>query len=326
MQISVIIPVYNAENFVQNSAESAICHKHVSEILLIDDGSTDNSLGICKEIATKYKKVKLLTHPNNVNKGAGASRNLGIKHSTNEIISFLDADDIYLDNRFDAESELLKMKNIDGVYGATGIKYENAVAKEIWQKKYGQSRDLSTLTKIIQPEELFKNLILATHGTFTTDAITLKKRIFLKTGLFNEKLKLHQDTDMWLKISSVGSLVPGIIEKAIATRRVHANNRITQMPKDFSSRNLMFQSLLEWAVSSGIEQQKIDLIRYKIWKNKLFNHLEYRHLKQKYILNGKNFSASNKLLFFLKQIAKNPNLLFSKYPFYLTKELVKSKK
>ena len=79
MQISVIIPVYNAEDFVTLAVESALAQPETGEVILIEDGSPDNSLTICQELEEKYNKVRLLRHPHGRNKGAAASRNLGMK-------------------------------------------------------------------------------------------------------------------------------------------------------------------------------------------------------------------------------------------------------
>ena len=105
MNISVIIPVYNASGFIKNAVKSAHHFDCVSEIILIEDGSTDSSLEVCEELVYRYDKVSLYSHPNHVNKGAGASRNLGIEKANNKWIAFLDADDIFLENRFNKELE-----------------------------------------------------------------------------------------------------------------------------------------------------------------------------------------------------------------------------
>ena len=122
IKISVVIPVYNAETYVLKAAESAIQQAEVSEVLLIEDGSYDNSLQICVYLENKYAEIRVLRHPD----GAGASRNLGIKNAKFEYIAFLDADDFYLPKRFTVPIMLFKMNpNIDGVYEAVGVHFYN---------------------------------------------------------------------------------------------------------------------------------------------------------------------------------------------------------
>ena len=123
MKISVIIPVYNAEKFVTNAVESALQFDEVFEVILVEDQSPDKALDVCKTLAKKHDRVKLFQHPDKGNHGAGESRNVGMRNATGDFIAFLDADDFFLPNRFDAERELFKNPDVDGVYGAIGVHY-----------------------------------------------------------------------------------------------------------------------------------------------------------------------------------------------------------
>ena len=103
MKISVIIPVYNAEKYITQAVESALQFEEVCEVILVEDKSPDNALEVCKNLAKTFDRVTLYQHPDKGNHGAGASRNLGMKMATGDYIAFLDADDFYLPNRFEAE-------------------------------------------------------------------------------------------------------------------------------------------------------------------------------------------------------------------------------
>jgi glycosyltransferase involved in cell wall biosynthesis len=72
-----------------------------------------------------YQKIQKLNYfsTGQRNHGAGATRNLGIEKASQNFIAFLDADDYYLPNRFDAEKELFKNSEIDGIFGAIGVEY-----------------------------------------------------------------------------------------------------------------------------------------------------------------------------------------------------------
>ena len=91
MLISVIIPVYNAEDFLQICLDSVIGQSHTKiELILIDDGSTDKSRSICEQYALTDKRVKVFSQKN---QGPAAARNNGVRHSRGDYIFFLDADD-----------------------------------------------------------------------------------------------------------------------------------------------------------------------------------------------------------------------------------------
>ncbi len=88
MSISIVIPSYNQQEYLPDAIESAI--KQGCEVIIVDDGSTDNSLAI----AQKYP-VKVVSQ---VNKGLASARNCGIMNATTDYVLFLDADDILEDN------------------------------------------------------------------------------------------------------------------------------------------------------------------------------------------------------------------------------------
>lgn len=95
IKISVVIPVYNGENYIQQCIESALSQTmRELEIICVDDGSTDHSAEIIRKIALKDKRVILVQQQN---KGAGAARNLAMKSAKGKYIAFLDADDYYWD-------------------------------------------------------------------------------------------------------------------------------------------------------------------------------------------------------------------------------------
>ena len=98
--ISVIIPVYNGEQFIEKAISSAIMQPEVAEVIVINDGSTDNTQEIIKNLQLESSKIKIYQHKNNENKGRSASRNLGVKKAFSKYLAFLDADDYYLKDRF----------------------------------------------------------------------------------------------------------------------------------------------------------------------------------------------------------------------------------
>lgn len=90
--ISVIIPVYNAEEWLHDALASLQTQTYADfEAILVDDGATDNSAGICKDFCSQDERFRLLSHKNS---GVSAARNLGIDNAKGEWIAFMDADDV----------------------------------------------------------------------------------------------------------------------------------------------------------------------------------------------------------------------------------------
>lgn len=130
IKVSIIVPVYMAESYLPQCIQSLInqTYKNI-EIILIDDGSTDNSGRICDYYAASDKRIKVIHKENS---GVGSARNDGIREATGEYLYFVDADD-YVDNTLIAESIELAKKNYFDIL-IFGFKKINKRGKIISQK------------------------------------------------------------------------------------------------------------------------------------------------------------------------------------------------
>jgi glycosyltransferase involved in cell wall biosynthesis len=256
-EVSVIIPVYNAEKFIERAVESAVILKDVKEIILVFDGSRDNSLNICKELELQFEKVKLVWHPNFENKGAGASRNLGIKRANCKFISFLDADDYYLPTRFD-NSKIIFEKNpkVDAVYEAVGTVLLDESSRNSFSKLKKISPEsvedhISFVYKPLEGKAFFSSLVKEKNGFPHTNGITIKRELIEKVGYFNENLKLHQDSEYWIRLAYEGYFFPGgNKEDIVALRGVHSENRISK--RNHSSMYLYYKAIFFWIKDKNI--------------------------------------------------------------------------
>lgn len=254
MKISVIIPVYNAEKYVEQAVTSALQFDEVFEVILVEDKSPDNALAVCQNLEEKHERVKLFQHTDKGNHGAGASRNLGIEKATGDFIAFLDADDYYLPNRFEAEKELFKDPAVEGVYGAIGVHYYTDKAKEQYYHIYQDKLDtvyMKSDPKDVCPGQL--NL-RGSFGLIHLDTLTVRREVLRKMDrMFDTTLRLHQDTDFTIRLSYYVNLYTGINGQAIAMRGVHEGNRITAVEtkkvKPASTRVLLWNKLNQWAQS-----------------------------------------------------------------------------
>lgn len=305
MNISVIIPVYNAERFLKKAVDSALQFDEVKEVLLIEDASPDHSLEVCKKLLEKDQRIKLLQHPDKGNHGAGATRNLGLKYATQEFIAFLDADDYYLPNRFEAEKELFKDKKIEGVFGALGTEFITEKGKIEFQEKFKHT-ELTTVKHEAEGKDVFYGLLGLdnTFGTFFhLNTLTIRNNALQREKLtFNEKLKVHQDQDFIIKLAFHCYLKTGNITKPVAIRGVHDDNRITKIAlysQEYNQKQfLLWQSLHQWSKNLDIEKAYKDYIRKKY---KSFLLAKKKGLK-------KAFSI-------LKEWIKDPQLLKTRYRF-----------
>ncbi len=113
--VSILISVYNSEHTIENSVDSIINQTYNNlEILILNDGSTDNTSKILEKLSLKDNRVKLFSNKENL--GLTKSLNVLIKHSTNNIIARHDADDISYPNRIESQLNFLLQNNLDVTY------------------------------------------------------------------------------------------------------------------------------------------------------------------------------------------------------------------
>jgi glycosyltransferase involved in cell wall biosynthesis len=236
--ITVIIPIYNAEKFLYKSVNSVLFFTIVSEVILIDDGSSDESYSLISSLKKQDDRIKVFSHDDKANHGPSATRNFGILKTSNSWISFLDADDYFLPNRFENFQQLITNEILfDGVYEP--IQYFNGS-----ERVYGINYEIPS-------NKLFHYLIRGTYGHIHTNGLIVKKDLLIKAGLFNETLELHQDSELWLKLAHYGKLISGSLADPVAMVRVHEGNRIWKGTSN-TSRLKQWRITWSWAWSRPV--------------------------------------------------------------------------
>jgi glycosyltransferase involved in cell wall biosynthesis len=134
VRVSIVTPFLNAGRFIEECIESALAQTYDAwELLLVDDGSTDDSTSIALRYARAYpERIRYLAHDGRCNRGASASRNLAARHATGEYLAFLDADDVYLPGKLAEQVPLLD------TYGSVAMIY---AATEYWYSWSGRAED-----------------------------------------------------------------------------------------------------------------------------------------------------------------------------------------
>ncbi|MBK9176750.1 MAG: glycosyltransferase [Flavobacteriales bacterium] len=229
----------------------------VKEILLVEDGSTDESLAVCKELEAKHEEVRVLVHPGGANRGAAASRNLAMRAASREFIAFLDADDVFLAGRFDAERAIFKEKpDADGVYGGIDAYFHSSDLEKRFATTYAVQ--LTTVRHMVAPEHLFDAHIglyapVKNLGHFSLDGLTLRATSLARMPmLMREDLHLREDTEFIMRTAYYLRLHPGHIDRAVASRGLHPGNRITNVQDRPLGKQRFYMALHEWAQREGI--------------------------------------------------------------------------
>lgn len=263
--VSVIIPAFNAERFIEKAVLSALQQQGVLEVVVVNDGSTDNTQVILEKLQDADGKIKIYHHENRINKGRSASRNLGIKKAIGNYIAFLDADDFYLQNRFDNDKKIFnENKNAEGVYNAIGVHfYRDATVAE------KEELHLTTVTESIRPEKLFETLLSGKKGYFSIDGLIIKKSVFEKTGYFSEYLIVAEDTELILKMALKAVLISGVIDNPVTLRGVHEENCFSNEDLYRVYRIKMYDALLRWCMREKIALERVSAVLKLLWDYRL---------------------------------------------------------
>ena len=136
VRVSIVTPFLDAGRFIAEAIESVLAQtSDCWELLLVDDGSTDSSTETALRYAAAHPtRIRYFAHPNRANRGASASRNLAIRHAIGEYLAFLDADDVYLPRKLEAQVPLLD---------ATPAAQMLYAATEYWYSWRGRPEDAS---------------------------------------------------------------------------------------------------------------------------------------------------------------------------------------
>ena len=314
--VSVIIPVYNCERFIEKTIASVITQPEVTEIVVVNDGSTDGTELLLEQLQKQNSILKIYHHQNKVNKGRSASRNLGIQKASENYIAFLDADDYFLQNRFTNDIKVFQENvNCDGVYNAIGACFYKEVSM-VERDRIG----LYMVTEKIKPAELFVTLFSGKKGHFSIDGLTVKKLVFDTIGFFNEALVVMEDTDIFWKMALKCKLLTGIIDQPVAIRGVHDNNVFDQTDLYKNNVMLLYESLLGWCCKNKIASNTIDILLKTIW---IIKHKEKNKLHQDIYYWAKLFFPCPQLLFSILSIKYFPVIRFRKelFPFLYRKTI-----
>lgn len=228
--ISVIMPAYNAERYIEQAINSVVDQIYPNwELIVIDDGSTDSTALIVKKIATAETRIQYFYQQNGKQ---GKARNKGIKESKGELLAFLDADDWWEKDRLEIEVPLLIENNELSLVFSQGYKFaENKISdfdiivKPLWDKD-----DL--------PLFIEKNRI-------PIQSVLVKKAVLDKLGNFDEEQALQnaEDYELWLRM-----LFEGFRFMSIENRLFYYRAHEMQSTHSHSSLNMplftLYSSLL----------------------------------------------------------------------------------
>ncbi len=190
--VSILIPLYNSQEFIAETIESCLNQAYSNiEIIIVDDGSTDSSARIVQEYAHKYKNIKFYCQNN---AGAPRARNLAFEKSKGEYIQYLDADDLMSENKISAQIEIAKTYNYapDIIFSSKFSYFKKSIEDA---KYFKQTIDKSYRSGMDWLRDSWSG-----GGFGVVMGWLTHRKLIQKAGKWDETLKKNQDGEFFSRV------------------------------------------------------------------------------------------------------------------------------
>lgn len=183
--ISVIIPVYNGAKTIKETIETVLQQTYQNfEIIVINDGSQDATLAVINSI--QHQKLKVFSY---LNAGLSTSRNRGFAHAAGEFIAFLDADDLWTNDKLEAQLKALQQ-------------YPEAAVAYSWTDHIDENgKFLRPASYTSCSGNIYKRILIGNFLSCGSNAL-IRAQALTKVGGFDESLNSAEDWDMWLRLAA----------------------------------------------------------------------------------------------------------------------------
>ena len=238
--VSVVMPAYNAEKYIETAILSVICQSYSNwELIIVNDCSHDNTLGIAVKYANIDNRVRIYTNANTL--GAFASRQYAVSLASGQWIAFLDADDEWTSDKLQKQLYFAEKNGCDFTFTASSFmdKYEK---KHKWIMSVPEKVDYKSLLK--------QNII-------SCSSVLIKKNLLLQKFPIGNK-PIHEDYVMWLSILRIGRCAYGINEPLLCYRisqSSQSGNKIKSAVMTFNTYRM---------VGLGVASSLINLTEYTL--------------------------------------------------------------
>lgn len=290
---SIVIPLYNKESYIINTLKCVLNQSFTNfEIIIVNDGSTDNSLKkIDPFIDNRFKIIK------QENKGASHARNIGIRESKGNYIALLDADDFWYPNHLFELKKQIDLFPDAGLYcNNYEIDYDGKLIKNaVFNFNY---KDKSILIK-----DYFKASII--NSVAWTSSVAFTKTNFEKAGQFNLDLKTGQDIDLWIRFALKLEVA---FNPNITMRYLNYNNGLSKIEENDNRYDLINNYNIQEKTNPSFKLY-LDKNRYAVALRSKMNNEKRLYSKLKKEIDNNNLNFKQRMLLncpisILKQLKK----------------------
>lgn len=277
-QFSVVIPLYNKANFIGATLESVLQQTFTDfEIIVIDDGATDNSSAVVQTISDPR-----LQYIRTENKGVSAARNHGVSIAKANWVTFLDADDLWKPDFLRVmHNTIEKFPDYHVFSAAIEKKHANKIVKAAYSTSKNKNHQIVNYFDASMKETII-----------CTSSAVFSKAVFDKVGLFDLHLPSGQDTDLWIRI---GLEFPVVFTNKILATYVKTPNSLSVNQK-YLEKKADFSRFNNQAATNLPLRKFIDYNRFSIAMQAKIQHQDDLFKMLKIQLRGSTLPSWKKLL------------------------------
>lgn len=257
LKVSIVMPVYNMERFISQALDSVLAQTYKNyELIIIDDGSSDDSKRIIKKYIKNFENSVSIIYLYQKNQGVACARNTGIRSSSGEYIALLDPDDVWLPNR------LLEGVKVLDMNPTVGLVHANI----IYIDEVGSQTGVPLRNAFLLSGNIYKNILLR-KGHISCSTVLFRRSCLDEIGLFDEHLTYLgcEDRDLWLRIAAKYQFY--YIAKELAYYRRVVGSMSSNFEKMLQGRYYVVdknsRSLLRRKGHAAIHEEIADILAYK---------------------------------------------------------------
>lgn len=235
-KISIIMPAYNCSLFIHDAVYSVLNQSEGDlELIVINDGSTDNTFEIVNSIAQKDSRVKVVSQKNSGK--PSIVRNRGLELAKGEYIGFLDGDDLYSEDKLKESLNVFKLyPDVELVFhdveliNSFGVKQKETYLKQVAFENNVLSKSIKLYNNIFlcDCKELFYFMCTMVTTIYTSSPLIRRERLFREEVYFPEDLTIGEDVDLWFRLVKTGNIA--FINKPLSYYRIYSQS-ITHHPE-----------------------------------------------------------------------------------------------
>lgn len=207
MLVSVIVPTYNRVVRVLKAIDSVLAQTYRNiELIVVDDGSTDDTIEALSDLSVRISII------HQANAGPSAARNRGVVEAKGEIVAFLDSDDYWMPEKIERQVALMRRGGAEMCCCVC-----NAIVKGFTRETLGNTFDSAGIfPRFEEGEWTNPQDVLATRFLLFNQVVAIRREAFDRAGGFNEDLRLLEDYDLALRLSSFGTW--GVIREPLVIK------------------------------------------------------------------------------------------------------------